>query len=134
MPNAQRRLECSRSRHRGGACALRLAATRYPRMRFGIDFGTTHTVVATCDRGNYPIVAFNDSAGDAHEFVPTVVAERAGELRFGHEALELAADPSWTVLRSFKRLLGAGARPDATICVGSTEIAVVELISRFLDA
>jgi molecular chaperone DnaK (HSP70) len=103
-------------------------------MRFGIDFGTTHTVVATCDRGNYPIVAFNDSAGDAHEFVPTVVAERAGELRFGHEALELAADPSWTVLRSFTRRLGAGARPDATIFVGSTEIAVVELISRFLDA
>jgi len=103
-------------------------------MRLGIDFGTTHTVVATCDRGNYPIVAFNDSAGDAHEFVPTVVAERGGELRFGHEALELAGDPSWTLLRSFKRLLGAGARPDASLRVGSSELPVAELISRFLDA
>ena len=27
-------------------------------MRLGIDFGTTHTVVATVDRGNYPVVAF----------------------------------------------------------------------------
>ena len=103
-------------------------------MRLGIDFGTTHTVVATCDRGNYPIVAFSDAAGDAHEFVPTVVAERAGELRFGHDALAVAGEPSWTMVRSFKRLLGAGARPDARVRVGSTELSVVELITRFLDA
>ncbi len=103
-------------------------------MRLGIDFGTTHTVVATCDRGNYPIVAFSDPAGDAHEFVPSVVAERAGELRFGHEAVAVAADRSWTVLRSFKRLLGAGARPDMHVRVGSTELPFTELIARFLDA
>jgi molecular chaperone DnaK (HSP70) len=103
-------------------------------MRLGIDFGTTHTVVTTCDRGNYPVVAFTDLAGDAHEFVPSVVAERAGELRFGHEALAVAAEPSWTVLRSFKRLLGAGARPDMQVRIGSTELPLIELISRFLDA
>jgi molecular chaperone DnaK (HSP70) len=103
-------------------------------MRLGIDFGTTHTVVATCDRGNYPIVGFTDAAGDAHEFVPTVVAERVGELRFGHDALAVAGEPSWTVVRSFKRLLGAGARPDARVRIGATEFSVVELISRFLDA
>jgi molecular chaperone DnaK (HSP70) len=103
-------------------------------MRLGIDFGTTHTVVATCDRGNYPVVAFTDLAGDAHEFVPSAVAERAGELRFGHEALAVAAEPSWTVLRSFKRLLGAGARPDVHVRVGSTELPLGELIARFLDA
>ena len=28
-------------------------------MRLGIDFGTTHTVVALVDRGNYPVVAFD---------------------------------------------------------------------------
>jgi molecular chaperone DnaK (HSP70) len=46
----------------------------------------------------------------------------------------VAADPSWTVLRSFKRLLGAGARPDACVRVGSTELPLADLISRFLDA
>jgi molecular chaperone DnaK (HSP70) len=52
-------------------------------VRLGIDFGTTRTVVATCDRGNYPVVGFLDEAGDPADFYPSVVAERAGELRFG---------------------------------------------------
>src|SRR5207248_5921383 len=47
-------------------------------MRFGIDFGTTHTVVALVDRGNYPIVSFEH--GDA---IPSVISAREGELRFG---------------------------------------------------
>jgi molecular chaperone DnaK (HSP70) len=104
-------------------------------MRLGIDFGTTHTVVAACDRGNYPVVAFTDPAGDALEFVPSAVAERAGELRFGHEALAVAVeDPSWVVVRSFKRLFGGDASPNPRLRVGSSEIALVELLSRFLDA
>jgi molecular chaperone DnaK (HSP70) len=28
-------------------------------MRVGIDFGTTHAVTATVDRGNYPVVSFD---------------------------------------------------------------------------
>jgi molecular chaperone DnaK (HSP70) len=28
-------------------------------MRVGIDFGTTHAVVAVVDRGNYPVVSFD---------------------------------------------------------------------------
>jgi molecular chaperone DnaK (HSP70) len=104
-------------------------------MRLGIDFGTTHTVVAACDRGNYPVLAFTDPAGDAHEFVPSAVAERAGELRFGHEALAVAADDrSWTVVRSFKRLLGDDTTLDRRVRVGSTELPLFELVSRFLEA
>ena len=33
-------------------------------MRLGIDFGTTRTVVAVHDRGNYPVVAFSRADGD----------------------------------------------------------------------
>src|SRR4051794_26382589 len=35
-------------------------------MRLGIDFGTTHTVVALVDRGNYPIVSFEHA-----DYVPS---------------------------------------------------------------
>src|SRR6266850_963305 len=38
-------------------------------MRLGIDFGTTHTVAALVDRGNYPVVSYE--WGDA---VPSLVA------------------------------------------------------------
>ena len=105
-------------------------------MKLGIDFGTTRTVVACADRGNYPILSFSDEAGDAHDFFPSVVAERDGELRFGFDALAAAsADPSFTAVRSFKRLLAdAHAGPGRSVTLGSTTIAIDELVTRFLDA
>lgn len=105
-------------------------------MRLGIDFGTTRTVVACADRGNYPVLSFCDDAGDAHDFFPSVVAERDGELRFGFDALAAAAaDPAFTAVRSFKRLLAdVHAGPGRTVTIGSTTIALDELVTRFLVA
>ena len=103
-------------------------------MRLGIDFGTTRTVVACADRGNHPVVGFADAAGDVAEWIPSMVAERDGELRFGFEASAVAEDPSFTVVRSFKRLL---SRPDAgpsqTVAIGGTVLAIGELITGFLS-
>ncbi|MBS2011508.1 MAG: Hsp70 family protein [Deltaproteobacteria bacterium] len=102
-------------------------------MRLGIDFGTTRTVVACADRGNYPVISFYDDAGDAHDFVPSVVAERDGELRFGFDALRAAGDPSFTAVRSFKRVLAdADLGPGKPIRIGATTIAAGELVTRFL--
>lgn len=70
-------------------------------MRFGIDFGTTRIVVAACDRGNYPIVHFEDTAGDAHAFAPALLAWEDG-LVAGWDAATSAAP-----LRSLKRVLGS---------------------------
>ncbi len=104
-------------------------------MGLGIDFGTTRTVVAYADRGNYPVVSFDGPHGDAVEWFPSVVAERGGELRFGFDALAVADDPSFSQVRSFKRLLG-GSDVTATgeILVGSIRLPIAELVARFIAA
>src|SRR5437016_14173820 len=82
-------------------------------MRLGIDFGTTHTVVAAVDRGNYPVVSFEHA-----DFVPSLAAAgEDGTLRFGAQAAAVAHDPAWTVLRSFKRLLN-DAGPGSEVVAG----------------
>ena len=102
-------------------------------MRLGIDFGTTRTVVACSDRGNYPVLSFQDELGNPVDWYPSVVAERRGELRFGFDALEVAGDPAWTLLRSSKRLRSsARSSPDLHVQIGGTTLPSVELIARFL--
>lgn len=102
-------------------------------MKLGIDFGTTRTVVACADRGNYPVLSFTDDAGDAHDWIPSLVAERDGELRFGFDAAAVQDDPTFSAVRSFKRLLAdSDAGPGKTVRLGSTTIAVDELVTRFL--
>src|SRR6516165_356501 len=102
-------------------------------VRLGIDFGTTRTVVACADRGNHPVVGFTDLAGDSVEWVPSIVAERDGELRFGFDAAAVADEPSFTLVRSFKRLLGGpDAGPAQTVAVGGTVLPLGDLLARFL--
>jgi molecular chaperone DnaK (HSP70) len=105
-------------------------------VQLGIDFGTTRTVVAYADRGNYPVAHFVDRAGDTCDYFPSVVAGRRGELRFGFEALEAAAsEPGWQLLRSFKRLLAdAGAAPALDVALGGGLYAASELVTRFAAA
>jgi molecular chaperone DnaK (HSP70) len=101
----------------------------------GVDLGTTRTVVALSDRGNYPVLSFEGAAGEATDWVPSLVAERDGELRFGLDAREVAGEPGWTLLRSFKRLLsGPEATPDRVVTVGATERPLADLLAGFLEA
>ena len=68
-------------------------------MGLGIDFGTTRTVVAWADRGNYPIVSFESDSGDHVEWFPSVVAEREGVPADDPHA-RAAVDIVATVMRS----------------------------------
>ena len=102
-------------------------------MQLGIDFGTTRTVVACADRGNHPVVGFTDPAGDSAAWIPSVVAGRDGELRYGFDAIAAARDPSWTLVRSFKRALsGADAGPGQRIPVGGMQVRAGDLVTGFL--
>jgi molecular chaperone DnaK (HSP70) len=103
----------------------------------GVDFGTTRTVVAFPDRGNYPVLSFADDAGDFHEWFPSVVAEVDGELRYGFEALALLDDErsDARVVRSFKRLLSdPQAIPSTPTRVGASTVPLGEVVAGFLSA
>jgi molecular chaperone DnaK len=90
-------------------------------MKFGIDFGTTHTVVAMIDRGNYPVVSF-----EHRDAIPSIVSlAPSGELVFGR------SEPGWTILRSFKRLLN-DAHPDSEVRVGTRTLPLADLLTGFL--
>jgi molecular chaperone DnaK (HSP70) len=103
-------------------------------VRLGIDFGTTRTVVACADRGNHPVVGFTDASGDSAQWIPTVVAEREGNLKFGFDAVEVASDPSWFLLRSFKRLLSnPDARPEQVVTMGSSEQRLGRIVTGFVE-
>src|SRR6201997_3462807 len=96
-------------------------------MRVGIDFGTTHTVVAAVDRGNYPVVSF-----DGLDTGPSVIpANAAGELRFGVEAAAVRHEPGWSVLRSFKRLL-TEAGPQTEVNLAGRSHRLADLLTGFL--
>jgi molecular chaperone DnaK (HSP70) len=96
-------------------------------MRVGIDFGTTHTVVAAVDRGNYPVVSF-----DGVDTWPSIIAANAaGELRFGMDAAAVRHDPGWSVLRSFKRLL-TEAGPQTEVNLAGRNHLLVDLLTGFL--
>jgi molecular chaperone DnaK (HSP70) len=102
-------------------------------MHLGIDFGTTRTVVAVADRGNYPVVDFVDHRGDAASAIPSLVVARAGELRYGFDAAEVAEDSSFRKLPSFKRLFSSPAGSAAQVAIGDTVVAPAALLQGFLE-
>ena len=94
-------------------------------MRLGIDLGTTRTIVAAADRGNFPLVGFATPDGDIAEHVPTISAEVDGALVHGHAA-ERASVAGTPHLRSWKRLLSRHA-PDHVVRIGRVELTLVPL-------
>jgi molecular chaperone DnaK (HSP70) len=99
-------------------------------MRIGIDLGTTRTMVAASDRGNYPVVGFTAPDGDVVEYQPTLSAEWEGRLVHGLDA-EAAARAGAPVLRSWKRLLGRYG-PQHPVAIGSIELSLLDLATDFL--
>jgi molecular chaperone DnaK (HSP70) len=101
-------------------------------MRLGIDLGTTRTIVAVHDRGNFPIVSFSRPDGDLVEHYPTITADVGGKLVHGLEA-EAAERDGAPSLHSWKRLLHH-TRQDEPLVIGSVEVKPIELVTSFLEA
>jgi molecular chaperone DnaK (HSP70) len=90
--------------------------------------------VATADRGNYPVVDFVDHDGDKVGAIPSLIAARDGELRYGFDAAAVALDPAFTVLPSFKRLFSdPEARAARPVRIGETVVPLGELLTGFLE-
>jgi len=100
-------------------------------MRLGIDFGTTRTVVASVEHGNYPVCTF-DVDGHARDFIPSLVAAHGGELHFGWEAAACLSEPGATVLRSIKRLTVSLRPEDAVELAPGLAPTLLELLTGFL--
>jgi molecular chaperone DnaK (HSP70) len=102
-------------------------------MRLGIDFGTTRTRVAAAIRGNYPLITFRGGDDDALDWYPSLIATRGDRALFGLRAQAVQYDPEWSLLRSFKRLLG-DSHPDTAWKVGGVELPLLEWMTRFFVA
>jgi molecular chaperone DnaK (HSP70) len=107
-------------------------------MKLGIDFGTTRIVVAAADRGNYPLVPFENS-GDSFEWFPDMVALRVGdqasgqavERRYGWDAWNVQGEPGWTIIRSLKRYL-EDAGPETRIEAGGANVRLADLMHELV--
>lgn len=98
-------------------------------MRLGIDFGTTRIVVAAVDRGNYPVVSFEDSEGAARDWFPPLVAARRDERLYGWDAWHAQTDPSYTVVRSIKRTF-EDAGPATLVQLGGSTVPMLQLLEE----
>lgn len=101
-------------------------------MRLGIDLGTTRTVVAAADRGNYPVVSFESHAGDVQEFYPFRIAAGPDGFAFGLDAEALGGSTGWHFVHALKRRL-ADADPSTRVRVGEHEAEILELLTGYLE-
>ncbi len=102
-------------------------------MRIGIDFGTTRIVVASVDRGNFPLVHFDAPEGQSHDWFPPVAAVKGDARLYGWEAVAAQKDESWAILRSLKRFL-RGAGPHTELEVAGQRLPLRLLITEMMAA
>jgi len=99
-------------------------------MRLGIDYGTTRTVVSIIDKGNYPVVSFQNESDDDQDWYPSLIAAGPDQLAYGFEAAARLGEGDWSLLRSLKRRLGT-LSPDSPVVLSGRSNTVLELLSGF---
>src|SRR5580700_8070557 len=102
-------------------------------MRLGIDFGTTRTVVAAVDRGNYPILPFEDPDGAVVDWFPSLVAVKGDQRLYGWQAWACQQYPNWTIIRSLKRIL-PDAGPNTILQLGQQAVPLIQVLREMAMA
>ncbi len=102
-------------------------------VRLGIDFGTTRTVVAAVDRGNYPLISFDGPEGARVEWFPSLVAVRGSERLYGWQAWACQQDPEWTIIRSLKRVL-QDAGPNTILELAEQQVPLIQVLREMATA
>jgi molecular chaperone DnaK (HSP70) len=97
-------------------------------MRLGVDFGTTRIIVATVDRGNYPLVNFEGHEGEPRDWFPPFIAARGSNRLYGWDAWSAQTDPKATVIRSIKRLLRESG-PETVIEIAGQRAPLLEVLT-----
>ena len=99
-------------------------------MHLGIDFGTTRTVVAAVDRGNYPVVNFQAKNGDFQPWFPTLIAKKEERCFYGFDVQEAGLGDDVNFLRSPKRML-TDVGKNSLIFLEEQSISALDLLTEF---
>jgi molecular chaperone DnaK len=102
-------------------------------MKLGIDFGTTRTVVAAVDRGNYPLLSFEGPDGGTYDWFPSLLAVHGSERCYGWDAWSRQQDPQWTIVRSLKRVLD-DAGPHTVLDIAGQNVALMTVLHEMARA
>lgn len=99
-------------------------------MPLGIDLGTTRTVVAHTDHGNYPVVSFDADDGGTLPAYPATIAWHRGQIAYGLLAEQRKAE-GWDWLPSLKPLLSEKG-PQDRLRLGHNDISLIKLLATYL--
>jgi molecular chaperone DnaK len=102
-------------------------------VKLGIDFGTTRIVVAAVDRGNYPLISFENPDGAAADWFPALVAVRGDQRLYGWQAWACQQYPNWTIIRSLKRIL-PDAGPNTILQLGDQAVPLMQVLREMAMA
>ena len=102
-------------------------------VKLGIDFGTTRIVVAAADRGNYPILSFEDTEGGVFDWFPALIAVNQDRRLYGWQAWACQAYPEWTIVRSIKRVLD-NAGPNTVLQIADQSVALTQVLHEMAAA
>jgi molecular chaperone DnaK (HSP70) len=89
--------------------------------------------VAAVDRGNYPLLSFENPDGAHVDWFPSLVAVRGQERLYGWQAWAYQQDPDWTIIRSLKRVL-QDAGPNTILELADQRVPLIRVLREMAAA